>query len=81
MCVAGVRVCVCVCSRNTCLLSDERVPVCVCARVPGAILCVCVHVYTYVCSSVHICVLHVYTHVCSYQTRVCVPGEHMFVVR
>ena len=51
----------------------------------GAFTCavhVCVPLCTCGCSRVctHTCV-NVYTHVCSYQARVCVPGEHMFVFR
>ena len=41
----------------------------------------CAHMCTYACCTcTHMCV-HVCTHVCSYQTRVCVPAELMFVFR
>ena len=79
----------CLCARRTraCYQVNTRVCVCVSAC---AQMCVCSRVqYTCVCSRVRMCVshvyiymcVHVYTHVCSYQKRVCVPGEHMFVFR
>ena len=79
ICVPGVRMCVCARGAHV-LLSDEHACAHMCLRVH-----ICVfHVYTYVCSRVHLCVFHVYTfgtHVRSNWTRVCVPGEHMFVNR
>ena len=91
MCFQRVHICVVKCAHtcvptghvlvfqeNTCVLSDERVCVCI-----GLL-----RVHTHVCSFVHICVFHVYTlvcsrvhAVCSNWTRVCVSGEYMFVIR
>ena len=39
------------------------------------------NVCTYACCACTLMCVHVFRHVCSYQTRVCVPGEHMFVIR
>ena len=79
---------------NTCLLSDEhscvsvfsaRAEMCVftCAVhmcVLHVCTCVCVHVCAFASATcTHMCV-HVYTRVFQW-TRVCVPGEHMFVFR
>ena len=54
---------------NTCLLSDEHSCVCVCSGC--AYICVCVNVYTYVCSRVHTSVFQLDTRLCSRRTRVC----------
>ena len=104
LCVPRVLICVFTCAHmcvptghvfvfqeNTCMLSDERV--CVCVWACSACTCMCVHLY--LCSTcTHLCV-HVYTHVCSIghmfvfqvrtcllsdeRTRVCVPGAHKYL--
>ena len=60
--IRRTRVCVCVC---------------VCLRVL-ACTHMCFHVYTYVCSHVHVCVFHVYTFVCS-RVHTCAFQRHVYV--
>ena len=89
LCVPRVLICVLTCAHmcvptghvfvfqeNTCMLSDERV--CVCVGLLRVHMYVCsfvfvFHVYAFVCSRVHTCVFH--------WTHVCVSGENMFVIR
>ena len=86
--VFQVYACVCLCSRNTCLLSDERACVCLCVRVPGAHKCVCLrvhtcvfHVYTYVFRCTRIVYTYVYSlvHTCVFQLDTCMCSRRTHV--